>query len=125
MHHLLATELRHLLTEDQCIEVVIGIELRDSRGEYLNILFVSDKLLLLLDVIVALTEWRLPVLLVQVWVINLLVCHGARCGVTILKLSGWLIVTVALQVHSVLECIVPVQPGLIHFTQYLIHILYY
>ena len=125
MHHLLAAKLRHLLTKHQCVKVVIGVEFRGGRGKDLNVLLIRDQLLLLLDVIVALTERRLPVLLVQVRVIVLLVRHRARRRVTILELCGRLVVTVALQIHSILESIVPVQPGLIHFTQDLIHILYY
>ena len=70
---LLAGQLGLLFSEDKGVEMVTRVEFGDGGGKKLNILLVSDQLLFLLNVVIALAEGGLPVLLVKVGVIVCLV----------------------------------------------------
>jgi hypothetical protein len=62
-----------LLSKNEGVEVVAGVEFGDGGGKKLDVLLVCDQLLFLLNVVIALAEGGLPVLLVKVRVIVCLV----------------------------------------------------
>ena len=87
----------------------------------LCVLSSSVSLLLLSDVIVALTEWSLPVLLVKVWVIRLVKRAGSRSRVPVVDPLRNVIVLVSLDADAHTESLEPVLSCLASLAQKFVH----
>jgi hypothetical protein len=66
-------------------------------------------LLLLLDIICALSIGSFPVLFVEVGMIYLIMRSGTWCWVSVLEFRGWLIVVVTFHIDALFESLPPVE----------------
>lgn len=88
-----------------CTSLALGVELwvvRDLALGLSGIIIVISKFLLG-DVVLAVSEWKLPVVLVQVWVIRLVQTAGSRRWVSVHDLLGGLVVLVTWDFDAVFE----------------------